>query len=194
MYRTGTRPLRSTLHELSQESTSNCDASFSHVLQSRRSQILEVVFRRNKCRKRIFCTRGSSVGFNSMRGSEKCEISKPSFRAAFPHGSRMLRILARVSQPRYGHPLPRKVCACEALSCWEKIVLVVDRETLRLLTEAPLIGGPFCRSLRCVVCISETAYFCASMPAHCFLYLLISMFSYQVFGRSLHSPTLLPFQ
>ena len=43
--------------------------------------------------------------------------SKPSFCVAFQHGSRILWILARVSQPSSGHgqPLPRRVCACDAL-------------------------------------------------------------------------------
>ena len=41
--------------------------------------------------------------------------------------------------------------------------------------------GPFCRSLRRVVCISKTAYLCASKLAHCFLCVF---HFFQTFARS----------
>ena len=47
-------------------------------------------------------------------------------------------------------------------------MFIVYRVFLRLLTQASLPGGPFCRSLRCVVCTSQTAYFDASLRVHCF--------------------------
>ena len=49
-------------------------------------------------------------------------------------------------------------------------MFMADGVILRLLTQASLLGGPFCRSLRCVVCTSETAYFRASMLAHCYFF------------------------
>ena len=61
--------------------------------------------------------------WDSMHGPEnKCGNSRPSCCVAQQHGSRILRILAHVSQPGSGNwqPLPRKVCACEALCCCEK--------------------------------------------------------------------------
>ena len=61
-------------------------------------------------------------------------------------------------------------------------MFIVDRVILRYLTQAPLLGGPFCRSLRCVVCISETAFFCASMLAHGFLF-FSTLFPNAVLGR-----------
>ena len=65
-------------------------------------------------------------------------------------------------------------------------MFIVDRVILRYLTQAPLLGGPFCRSLRCVVCISETAFFCASMLAQCYLEFFLYFFSNPVLGRVLH--------
>ena len=72
-----------------------------------------------------------------------------------------------------------RVCAFDAC-CREKRHVDCGPNILRLLTQASLPGGPFCRSLRCVVCTSETAYRCASMQPHFFF-----IFPVSVSGRSL---------
>ena len=65
-------------------------------------------------------------------------------------------------------------------------MFIVDRVILLILTRPSLLGGFFCRSLRCVVCISETAYICAGMFAHGSLYSSI-LFPYGRFLQFVHT-------
>ena len=108
--------------------------------------------------------------------------SKPSFYVALQHGSRILRILARLSLPGcgFGQPLLQRVCACDAQCCREK-----RHVHCGLLTLASLLGGSSCRSLRCAF-LKRRSFFCASMLAHCFFYTLLTN---EVFGRFLHFST-----
>ena len=111
---------------------------------------------------------------------------------ALQHGSRILRILARVSHPGCGcrQPLPRRVCACCDAQCcrqkrhvhcgptnptlsdshiaaWWRFLLITAFVRCACATG---LWGPFFRSLLCAVCTSETTFFGASMQAHCFRY------------------------
>ena len=72
------------------------------------------------------------------------------------------QILARFPRPGCGcgQPLPRRVCACDAQRCREK----------RHVHCGP---GTVSRSLRCVVCTSETAFFGTSTLAR---FLLLPFF------------------
>ena len=81
-----------------------------------------------------------------------------------------------------GNHCPKGVCACDAQCCREKRHVHCGQSILRLLllTQASLLGGFFCRSLRCVVCTSEAAYFLrkhAGFVLYCF-----HIFPNEVFG------------
>ena len=83
--------------------------------------------------------------------------------------------LTRVSQPGSGcgQPLPRRVCACEALCCREKRHVHCGPSNPTLSDQASLFGGFFCRSLLCVVTSHNSGW--------------RIVFQTQVFGRVLHS-------
>ena len=71
----------------------------------------------------------------------------------------------------YGRPLSRRVCAPDAQCGREKRhVRCVPRNLMLTDPSVTPWWSPVSRSLRCVVCTSETAFFCASMVARCFLY------------------------
>ena len=110
-----------------------------------------------KCGKRIFGTRGSSVGFNTQLRKNSVAIQSPVFAlpSSVDHaslGSSLASLLARVSQPGSGcgQPLPRVVCARGAQCCREKRHVLCGPIIQRLLTQASLLCGSLCRSLRCV--------------------------------------------
>ena len=116
----------------------------------------------------FFGTRGLKCGIQCTTPHKKCGNWKPSFCVAFQRGSGILRILARVSQPGggYGQPLPRRLCACDAQCCREKGHVHCGSSN-PTLTDPSVSSwwSPFCLSLRCVVCTSDTAFFCASVTA-----------------------------
>ena len=107
--------------------------------------------------------------WDSMHGSEKqvCQFKDQLLR-------RVPAWITHISDPRsrltvklriWATTAAKGVGACEALSCRcrEKRHVHCGPSILRFLTQASLPADPFCRSLSCVVCTSETVYLCASM-------------------------------
>ena len=85
-------------------------------------------------------------------------------------------------QSSRGRLLPGHLVNCEGVDaqcCRENRHVNCGPSTLT--DQASLFGGPSSRSLRCVVCTGEAAFFCASVLLHCFL----SSFLYPTlfFGR-----------
>ena len=114
-------------------------------------------------------SRGSRVGFNAL------------FRKTSVPTQRLLRrVPAWIVHPSGPRSLLLRVCACEALFCRDERHVRCGPSILRLLTQASLPCDPFCRSLRCVVCASETVYL---WWKHVFSYFFSLLFPNQVFVR-----------
>ena len=106
----------------------------------------------------MHCTENTSVPIQTPSFASRCSMDHASFRSSLASHSQVADMGDRCSE----RCVFVKHCAVARKTCSSWI------EYPHLLTQTSLLGGRFCRSLRCVVCTSKTAYFCASMlPPFC---------------------------
>ena len=110
--------------------------------------------------------------FNALLRKHVCQVKDQLLRRIPARITHFSDVRSRLTaMQRIWATSARRVCDCEALCCREKKHVHCGPSILRFLTQASLPGGPFSRSLRCVVCTSGTAYCCACMLPNFFLHI-----------------------